>query len=124
MPHDVTDTLDGLVSRSAFAPTFPMPERVTDGLLAGRDPYYGGTGRIVGTTKVDAIPTPLPVSRRVRLIHEQTGVCIRETWSRASDGEYRFEFVALDVRWTVLSYDHTETNRAVTADRLYAEPMP
>jgi hypothetical protein len=88
-----------------------------------KDIYFGGTGKIVGTTKKDALPTDLPVSRRVRLVHEQSGRCIRETWSRASDGEYRFEYIALGVRWIVYALDHTEADRGEIADRLFAEPM-
>src|ERR1043165_5360331 len=98
-------------SRQTHPLTVPAP-RVLLKFRFARDMPYGGGGKIVGTTKKDALPSDIPVSRRVRLIHEQSGVCIRETWSRASDGEYRFENIALGVRWTVIAYDHTEADRA------------
>jgi hypothetical protein len=125
MPHSSAEILGGvLVAAEAGASTWPVQSEVSPtGLTVLKDIYFGGLGKIVATVKKDALPSDIPVSRRVRLIHEQSGRCLRETWSRASDGEYRFENIALGVRYTVIAYDHTEVDRGEIADRLYAEPM-
>lgn len=60
----------------------------------------------------------VPVSRKVRLLREQDGLLIRETWSDATTGAYRFDNIPADIAYTVLSYDHTGTFRAVVADRI------
>lgn len=84
---------------------------------------YGGRGRIKGTVKVAGTPH-LPVRRRVRLMAEMTGHCVAETWSDALTGDYAFEHLSTYYRYTVISYDHTGTHRAVVADHLTPEPMP
>jgi hypothetical protein len=89
--------------------------------LIRRDVYFGGNGRIVGTVKL----TPnLPARRRVRLIHEVTGILIGQTWSDAQTGAYAFENIDLLSKYTVMSYDHEEVYRAVVADRVMPELMP
>jgi hypothetical protein len=125
MPHDVASLIGGFAGHvQSHAPAHPYPSSLNAGSEhLTKDIYFGGTGKIVATVKKDALPSDIPVSRRVRLIHEQSGRCLRETWSRASDGEYRFENIALGVRYTVIAYDHTEVDRGEIADRLYAEPM-
>lgn len=60
----------------------------------------------------------VPVWRKVRLFREQDGLLIREVWSDATTGAYRFDNIPAGIAYTVLSYDHTGTFRAVVADRI------
>lgn len=87
-----------------------------------RDMNYGGRGTVYGTVKNKGTPDS-PVYRRVRLIRDRDGVCVRETWSNAVTGAYAFTNVDEAERYTVLSYDHTGNYRAVVADNLMAEVM-
>jgi hypothetical protein len=87
----------------------------------GHDIYFGGVGQVAGTVK----NTPaIPVARRVLLIEEGTRSVIREAWSDATTGAYVFARIAMDCRYTVVSYDHTHAFRAVVADRVAPELMP
>ena len=90
-----------------------------------RDFEFGGHGIIEGHTleqvKED---TQVPVARRVRLHRDRDGLLTRETWSRASDGYFRFPWLDMDVTYTGLTYDHSGNFRAVVADRVAPEPMP
>ncbi len=79
-----------------------------------------GWGRITGTTKV----TPAtPVTRKVRLHRDVDGLLVDTVWSDAVTGAYQFDDLNPDISYTVLSYDHTQTFRAVVADRVLSEPM-
>ena len=86
----------------------------------------GGTGTgtiysIVGTVKEKNTPIDTPLRRRVRLYRENDGLLLRETWSNAATGEYRFDDVPLAQRYTVIAYDHLHNYRAVIADNLTPE---
>lgn len=93
------------------------------GIPRALDREFGGRGWIRGTVKVEGSP-PIPGWRRVRLFDEQSGRLIAETWSDPQSGAYTFDWIRPTRRYTVLSYDHTGTHRAVVADHLTPEPMP
>lgn len=81
---------------------------------------FSGVYKLVGTVKV----TPAtPVARKVRLYREQDGKLVDETWSDPITGAYEFTDIPELERYTVISYDHTETYKAVVADRLIPERM-
>jgi hypothetical protein len=92
-------------------------------VIGARDIYVGGSssGTITGTVAEKALPTNTPLVRRVLLIDEASRLPIRETWSDAT-GAYTFSNLPVGVPYTVLSYDHTGTYRAVIADKLQATP--
>ncbi|MBV5297854.1 MAG: LamG domain-containing protein [Rhodoferax sp.] len=80
-----------------------------------------GRYQLSGTVKV----TPAtPVARKVRLYREPDGMLVNETWSDASTGIYAFYDIPEYTSYTVISYDHTETFRAVIADRITPTLMP
>ena len=89
---------------------------------ARRNIHFGGHGRIVGTVKEKGIPDR-PLARRVLLVSENANTLAAETWSNAS-GDYQFDYLDRDQRYTVISYDHKQLYRAVIADNLRPEPMP
>lgn len=114
---------------------FPVPgEPGADSLtapvaLASPDAYaslgrpFSGVGRIAGTVKEKGTPNA-PVYRRVRLLHERTGLLVDEVWSDAVSGAYSFDYVQQEETYTVISYDHTLNFSAVAADRILPVPMP
>lgn len=82
-----------------------------------------GSYRITGTTKNKAMPSDIPVARRVRLHEQSSGRLVRETWSDATTGAYSFTSLRLTTYY-VVSFDHTGTFGGVIADNLTPEPMP
>lgn len=92
-------------------------------LRARTDFILGGEGRVAGTVKENGTPNT-PVRRKVRLIREKDGLLVQEQWSNASTGAYDFQWVQMNEKYTVLSYDHLGNYRAVVADRLDPELMP
>ena len=66
----------------------------------------------------------MAVSTRVRLFKDRDGLMIRETWSDPVTGAYAFDHISMDVKYTVLTYDHAHNFRAVVADNLTPELMP
>ena len=106
----------GALQKMAFAP----------GILI-RDIYCGGAGFVAGTVKERPKGAPegseVPVWRRVRLYDERRGACIAETWSDATTGAYRFDYVDMWRIYTVLSYDHNGQFVAVAANGLVPERM-
>jgi len=109
--------------RRAIGTALPESSATVLRKFATVDLEDGGVGRIVGTVKEKGTPSNLPLARKVRLINEFSGRLIRETWSNAA-GDYVFNNVAIGPRYTVVTYDYTNTYRAVIADNLQAEPMP
>lgn len=89
-----------------------------------RNVVFGGAGRVAGTVHErpdGALPgEEVPVRRRVRLVDEKSGLLVAETWSEAVSGAFCFPRVAMERRYTVLSYDHDNVFRAVVADRVLA----
>ena len=89
--------------------------------------YHGGAGFVAGTVKERAKNAPegseVPVWRRVRLYDERSGNCLRETWSDATTGAYRFDYIDMERVYTVLSYDHNGKFVAEAASGLAPERM-
>lgn len=83
---------------------------------------WGGRGRVYGTVKIKGTPD-YAVSRRVRLFRDRDAVCVGETWSHPTTGAYEFTHVDETQRYTVVSYDHLASFRAVVADNLTPEIM-
>jgi hypothetical protein len=84
--------------------------------------HFSGVGVIAGTVKEKGVPDQ-PLERRVQLISENTRLLVAETWSDAN-GDYRFEVIDPNQRYTVVSYDHKHLYRAVIADNLQPQLMP
>lgn len=89
-----------------------------------RDMVHGGDGRIAGTVKVETDPVDAPLRRKVRLHRDIDGLKVAETWSDAATGAYEFLSVSMEYRYTVISYDHLQSYRAVVSDNLTPEAMP
>lgn len=87
------------------------------------DVYDAGRGRIVGTVKEKGSPSNIPLKRRVVLLSMPGSRAMRETWSDPASGVYEFREIAMDRRYTVISYDHTGVYRGVVADNLSPELM-
>jgi len=87
------------------------------------DRQDGGRGRIVGTVKEKHTPSNIPLKRRVVLLNANDNRAIRETWSDPVSGVYEFSEIDHRRKYTVISYDHTLTYRAVVADNLSPDLM-
>lgn len=92
--------------------------------LGRRDQYFGGKGRVQGTTKEKHLPSNIPLKRRVQLIDEATRLLIREMWSDATTGAYSFDYVDMARVYSVTAYDHTDAYRAVIANGQIPELIP
>ncbi|MEP6587134.1 MAG: hypothetical protein ABJA84_00050 [Polaromonas sp.] len=119
--------LESAVSRLVLAPpaaSVPGPPAAYNrGLALGwRNTYQDGSGRIVGTVKLSGMPNT-PLARKVRLIDESNGLLVRECWSTTA-GDYEFQSIEPNRRYTVISYDHMHDKRAVIADNITPELMP
>lgn len=110
------------LSGGASAPAGPVLQPLT----ATQDLQDGGGHCIYGTTEMDADPTDVPVRRRVQLYRQRDGRLVRETWSDAATGAYRFDQLrgGDGTRYFVVAFDHTGDKRAVVADNLIPEVMP
>ena len=102
--------------------------------LTDRQPYgpyktpavfseFKGRGRITGTVAEKALPANTPLRRLVRLHREPDGMFIAATWSDATTGEYVFNGIRPDCKYTVTSFDYSGTYRAVIADNLNPTPV-
>lgn len=85
--------------------------------------YFGGLGRISGTTKVKGTPN-YAIRRKVRCHREADGLLVGEVWSDATTGAYTFNNIDASVKYTVIAYDYEHNYRAVIADNLTPDPMP
>lgn len=79
-----------------------------------------GQGSIAGTVKINN----RPVSRIVRCTDHLTATLVAETWSDPVTGAYRFDGLALDRLFYLLSHDHEREYNAAVADYRYAEIIP
>lgn len=111
----------------SFFATAPGPANtpaiLLPGVLPWRDMLFSGNGFIAGTVKRDADPTDVPLKRRVRLHREADGLMLRETWSDATTGAYRFDGIDEMIPYTVITYDYEHNYRAVIADNIVPELM-
>lgn len=113
------------ITVSASGPSgTPGSTRQLSHLARVRDFEFGGFGVVEGHTLefIDE-DNSAPVARKVRLHRDRDSLLARETWSRASDGYYRFEYLDMTSTYTALAYDHTGDFRAVVADRVTPEPL-
>lgn len=99
------------------------PRRAT---VARRSSLYdaadGGHYRIAGTVAIDDNPD-IPVSRRTRLYHQQSGRLVREMWSAAGTGAYEFRDLRLQ-QYFVVAHDHTNYYNAAIKDTITPELQP
>lgn len=89
-----------------------------------RDTIHGGAGFIASTVKEKNTPADTPLRRRVRLYRDVDGLLLRQTWSDATTGDYRFDDLDPTQHCTVIGIDHLHNHRAVIADRLLPEVSP
>lgn len=107
-----------------FPRTWPAPTIVSNPLRTIRNIYYGGFGQLVGTVKRSDTPANVPLARKVRLFRDRDAVCVGETWSDATTGNYVFVGIDPLERYTVLARDHTGVFRAIVADNLLPTAYP
>ena len=121
-PRGIAQAPAIVLSGGASAPAGPVlaPAAIT------RDMQDSGGYCIYGTTELDADPTDVPVHRRVQIYHQRDGRLVRETWSDAATGAYRFDHIrgGDGTRYFVVAFDHAGDKRAVIADNLLPEVMP
>ena len=92
-------------------------------LLKAQDRLYGGLFGLSGTVKYKNTPTNTPVHRKVWLFREPDMRPIATTFSAATTGAYEFRYIAGDCKYTVVSFDYTQSYRAVIADNLSPTPL-
>jgi hypothetical protein len=81
------------------------------------DAYTGGPhATAIGTTTLLTIDGT-PVRRRVRLHDQPTGRIVREMWSDAVTGQWRFENIRAG-RFYVVAFDHTGLYNGVVVSDL------
>lgn len=66
-----------------------------------------GIGWVQGTVKRKGEPRDVPLRRRVRLHDKRDMRLIRETWSDAETGVFRFDNIDPSVPFIAITYDHT-----------------
>jgi hypothetical protein len=126
----VLDRYAALEPPSVFAAPSPAVFAVPGAVVAGAgviapqhsgsicDMEYSGRGFIAGTVTRKNTPVNTPLRRRVRLIHERSGLPIRETWSDAITGDYRFDWIDETGTYSVAAWDHLHGYRPEVADNL------
>jgi len=100
-----------------------MQQRALKPLSKIRDVLYGGMFGLSGTVKYKNTPTNTPVHRKVWLFREPDMRAIATTWSDATTGAYEFRYIAGGYKYTVVSFDYTQSYRAVIADNLSPTPL-
>lgn len=81
-------------------------------------------GRIDGTVKRKSDPSNIPLARRVRLYRDIDGMLIAETWSDATTGYYKFDYIEANWTYTVIAFDYEHNYRAVLGDNLTPVLIP
>ncbi|MBR7793774.1 LamG domain-containing protein [Undibacterium sp. FT147W] len=101
----------------------PVPNaKIVNAIRSENDLYFGGNGKITGTTKVKGTPD-YAVHRRVRLLRDIDGRIVRETWSDPVTGAYTFNNISSAIKYTVIAYDYNHQFKAVIADNLTADVL-
>jgi hypothetical protein len=81
---------------------------------------YGGRGRIWGHVFVVVDGNDTPVSRRVTLHRQRDGKLISSIWSDPESGYYEFPGLRTDIKYYILSFDHTGAFGGVIGDNVEA----
>ena len=79
------------------------------------------TGWVQGTVKRKGELRDVPLRRRVRLHDKRDMRLIRETWSDAETGAFRFDNIDPQVPFVALVYDHLHQYRALADDSIKVE---
>ncbi len=116
-----------VLRQPSFLVATPLPQ-ATSFLLPpvtrALDLRYGGTFRVAGTVKEKNSPVNTPLRRRVWLLDQSNYDPVASVWSDAVTGDYLFDHIRGDLRYMIVSFDHTGLYRAVIADNITAEPRP
>lgn len=114
-----------LVGAVPDAPKGYMPTRVTN--------FTGGLGQVHADTRragkgyvrgaVTIYPGQL-VARKVRLYNETSRQPPKETWSDAITGQYSFDWVDENSKYSVVAYDYMQVHEAVIASNVTPGLMP
>lgn len=114
--HDVTKLAARPIGANRqFKP--PVAAHYFRNFLFAYSPYNYGRGVIAGKVTEQAVPTDLPVMRKVWLCDKQTGSVMRQQWSNAA-GEYFFKNIDQSKTYYVIAFDHTGTYNAVIRDNI------
>lgn len=89
------------------------------GKILTRDYQDGGNMMLTGIVTSNGAPA----RRRVRLFDQTSGRLVRETWSDAITGVYKFEYIRPGM-FIVLGHDHTGAYDPEAKADLQSEPMP
>ena len=89
------------------------------GKILTRDYQDGGNMMLTGVVTSNGTPA----RRRVPLLDQKSLRLVRETWSDAITGVYKFEYIRQGT-WIVLAYDHTGMFDPEAKADLPSEPMP
>lgn len=87
-----------------------------------KDFIYGGAYRITGSIMIQASPTDLPMSAKVRLYKKNDGNLVKEVFS-AADGSYIFNNIA-NTSYYLIAFDHTGSYNAVIRDSILPDLIP
>ncbi len=80
-----------------------------------------GPSTLHGTVHLYNTPTNTPLRRRVRLHDKRDMRLIRETWSDAETGVFRFDNIDPSVPFIAITYDHTGRYCALGDDSIRLE---
>ena len=80
-----------------------------------------GPSTLHGTVHLYGTPTSTPLRRRVRLHDKRDMRLIRETWSDAETGAFRFDGLDPTVPFIAVTYDHTGRYCALGDDSIRLE---
>jgi hypothetical protein len=97
-----------------------LPTQFRPILAMTKNIHFSGPGRIVGTVKLKSSPSNVPLVRKVLLFSEQSNTLVAQTWSNSS-GDYSFDCLDLNQKYSVIAYDYKQNYRAVIADNLTPE---
>lgn len=115
----------GIRPAQAHRNTVPLKPWFSERYARIKNDHYFGQFRIVGQTVRKAGTAIAPTTGRVALIDEVTGNLVRMTTANPTTGQYSFENIRGDIRYTLLAWDITvDSLPAVIADNIQPEPMP
>jgi len=116
--YTATDSFTPPATSYAVAPTVSLVAMNDPAALQVRAAHSSGNGTISGTVYYGS-GTPVPSSRRVRLMRDIDGAQVTpDIWSDASTGAFSFVGVNTRYKYTTIAYDETNTFGAVIANNI------